>query len=130
MRAIPTNNTRTLQIIGNPTTPGTYTFYIQLKDKPGPWVCCTEKQYTIRIAEADKPAPPDPNPPVEADLTAEQFPYTGPYYGPTTNKPKRKGDTALALKLIMRELGYDTFEDPDRHYNRRLEEAMKKFQSS
>ena len=30
------NDTRTLTVLGVPTTPGTYNFYVQMRDSPGP----------------------------------------------------------------------------------------------
>ncbi len=67
---------------------------------------------------------------VEPFLTAAQLPYTGPYYGPTTNKPKRKGKTAKALKMTMHILGFGNFPTPDEYYNLALEMAMRRFQSA
>ena len=129
LTTVTSSDTRTLTILGVPTTPGTYNFFVQLRDAPGPWICCTEVSYTIVIASPTAPAPPGEEP----NLTNDQFPYTGPYYGPETQngKPKRKGPTALALKLIMHQLDLDggAFQNPDRYYNRPLQEAMKKFQT-
>ncbi len=67
---------------------------------------------------------------LEPFLTATQLPYTGPYYGPTTNKPKRKGNTARALKMTMHNLGFGNFPTPDSFYNLALEMAMRRFQGS
>lgn len=44
-------NDRTATVSGTPTQPGSYRFYLQARDAPGPWVCCTEVQYTINIGE-------------------------------------------------------------------------------
>ncbi len=40
---------RWARVVGTPTTPGTYKFYLQAIDIPGPWVCCTEEEYSITI---------------------------------------------------------------------------------
>ena len=66
----------------------------------------------------------------EPPLTGVQFPYTGPYYGPTTNKPKRKGNTAKALKIAMHRLGFGVFTNPDIFYNLNLEMAMRRYQAA
>jgi putative Ig domain-containing protein len=44
-------NDRTATVSGTPTQAGSYHFYLQAVDAPGPWVCCTEVQYTINIGE-------------------------------------------------------------------------------
>lgn len=44
-------NDRTATVSGTPTQAGSYRFYLQARDAPGPWVCCTEVQYTINIGE-------------------------------------------------------------------------------
>ena len=49
---------------GTPTTAGTFAFYVQVIDAPGPWVCCTEEPYSITITGASQqPSPPSPPPP-------------------------------------------------------------------
>lgn len=73
---------------------------------------------------------PGDTPTLEPALTEAQFPYTGPYYGPTTNRPKRKGPTAKALKMAMHQGGYGNFTSPDEHYNLALETAMRRFQNA
>jgi hypothetical protein len=45
-------NDRTATVSGTPTQAGSYRFYLQAVDAPGPWVCCTEVQYTINISGA------------------------------------------------------------------------------
>jgi len=131
LTTVVSNDTRTLTILGVPTTVGTYNFFVQMRDYPGAPICCTERPYTIVIASKDAPAPPGQEP----NLTDDQFPYTGPYYGPDyprdlfeKNGGKGKGNTALALKLIMHQLDLGYFPNPDRYYNRALVESMKKFQ--
>ena len=131
LTTITSKDTRTLTILGVPTTPVTYNFFVQLRDAPGPWVCCTEVPYTIVIAPPNAPPPPGQ----EANLTPDQFPYTGPYYGPdyprdlfVKNKGKGKGNTAQALKLIMRQLDLGYFPNPDKIYNRALVESVRRFQ--
>ena len=67
--------------------------------------------------------------PREPDLSVVQLPYTGPYYGPTTDKRPRKGPTVRALKLAMHNGGFGTFAHwPDEHYNLPLEQAVRRFQ--
>ena len=44
-------NDRTATVSGTPTQAGSYRFYLQARDAPGPWVCCTEVLYTINIGE-------------------------------------------------------------------------------
>jgi len=44
-------NDRTATVSGTPTQAGSFSFYLQARDAPGPWVCCTEVQYTIKIGE-------------------------------------------------------------------------------
>lgn len=73
---------------------------------------------------------PGEQPEPEPALTEAQLPYTGPYYGPTTNQPKRKGPTAKALKMTMHIGGYGNFATPDEHYNLALEQAMRRFQNA
>lgn len=43
------SNDRTGLVYGTPTQPGAYSFYLKVTDAPGPWVCCTEEQFTILI---------------------------------------------------------------------------------
>jgi len=129
LRTIVSSDTRTLTVLGVPTTAGIYNFFIQVRDAPGPWVCCTEVPYRIPIHPADVPPEDGGSTPQEPDLTPSQFPYTGPYYGPDVDKKKHKGPTALALKLVMRNLGYGEFPNPDRYYNKALVAAMQKFQA-
>lgn len=50
-----TEQGRFLHITGIPTLAGVYRFYIQLRDAPGPWVCCTEEEFEITIDPADPP---------------------------------------------------------------------------
>ncbi len=73
---------------------------------------------------------PGDQPEIEPPLTSAQMPYTGPYYGPTTNKPKRKGPTAKALKMAMHQGGYGSFATPDEHFNLNLEKALRRYQAS
>jgi hypothetical protein len=73
---------------------------------------------------------PGDAPTQEPALTAIQLPYTGPYYGPTADKPKRKGNTAKALKMAMHQGGFGTFVVPDLYYNLNLEIAVRRFQNS
>jgi hypothetical protein len=40
---------RWARVVGTPTQAGTYKFYLQAIDLPGPYVCCTEEQYSITI---------------------------------------------------------------------------------
>lgn len=46
------SNDRTALVYGTPTQAGSFSFYLQVRDKPGPWVCCTEEQFTISIQPA------------------------------------------------------------------------------
>lgn len=72
---------------------------------------------------------PGEAPQLEPPLTEIQLPFTGPYYGPTSDKPPRKGPTAKALKLTMMQGGFGTFApDPDIYYNLALEQAVRRFQ--
>jgi hypothetical protein len=63
-------------------------------------------------------------------LTPKQVPYTGPYYGPSNSKGPNKGPTAKALKRAMVRMGFfdASLGALDNHYNRKLEDAMKKWQ--
>jgi Putative Ig domain len=46
------SNDRTATVSGTPTQAGTFRFYLKVRDKPGPWVCCTEEEFTITIDPA------------------------------------------------------------------------------
>jgi hypothetical protein len=46
------SNDRTATVYGTPTQAGSFSFYLKVRDKPGPWVCCTEEEFTINISEA------------------------------------------------------------------------------
>jgi len=65
-------------------------------------------------------------------LTAQQFPYTGPYFGPSDRRGPNKGPTAKALKRALFRLKYIDVDlaELDEHYNRKLETAMKNWQRS
>ena len=43
------SNDRTGTVYGTPTQAGAFSFYLKVTDAPGPWVCCTEEQFTILI---------------------------------------------------------------------------------
>jgi hypothetical protein len=43
------SNDRTATVYGTPTQPGAFSFYLKVRDAPGPWVCCTEEEFTIVI---------------------------------------------------------------------------------
>jgi len=43
------SNDRTATVLGTPTQAGSFHFFIKVRDKPGPWVCCTEEDFTINI---------------------------------------------------------------------------------
>jgi hypothetical protein len=43
------SNDRTGTVLGTPTQAGSFRFYLKVRDKPGPWVCCTEEEFTISI---------------------------------------------------------------------------------
>lgn len=58
-----------------------------------------------------------------APLTAQQFPWTGPY-GKVGSGHKSKGPTAEALKRAMSRLGLMDWDDFDQHYNDKLERAL------
>src|SRR5262245_18339921 len=45
------SNDRTATGLGTPTQAGAFHFFIKVRDKPGPWVCCTEEDFTINIDE-------------------------------------------------------------------------------
>jgi hypothetical protein len=65
-------------------------------------------------------------------LTAKQFPFTGPYYGPADRRGPNKGPTAKALKRAMIRMGHlnAPLETLDEHYNMKLESAILQFQRS
>ena len=65
-------------------------------------------------------------------LPATALPYTGPYYGPSSNHGPMKGPTAKALKRALIRLKYfkGDLAQLDQHYNRALETAMRKWQRS
>jgi hypothetical protein len=46
------SNDRTALVYGTPTQAGSFRFYIKVRDAPGPWVCCTEEEFTIVIDDA------------------------------------------------------------------------------
>ena len=46
------SNDRTATVLGTPTQAGSFNFYLKVRDKPGPWVCCTEEEFTITIDPA------------------------------------------------------------------------------
>ena len=46
------SNDRTGTVSGTPTQAGSFNFYVKVRDKPGPWVCCTEEEFTITIDPA------------------------------------------------------------------------------
>lgn len=43
------SNDRTATVYGTPTQAGAFRFYLKVRDAPGPWVCCTEEEFTIAI---------------------------------------------------------------------------------
>ena len=43
------SNDRTATVYGTPTQAGAFSFYLKVRDAPGPWVCCTEEEFTIAI---------------------------------------------------------------------------------
>ena len=54
------SNDRTATVLGTPAQAGSFRFYLQVRDKPGPWVCCTEEEFTITVDPAlDITASPD-----------------------------------------------------------------------
>lgn len=59
-------------------------------------------------------------------LTAQEFPYTGPY-GLAASGLKSKGPTAEALKRAMGRLGFMPWNDYDQHYNQALANALAKW---
>ena len=45
------SNDRTALVYGTPTQAGSFSFYIEVRDAPGPWVCCTQEEFTIVVIE-------------------------------------------------------------------------------
>ena len=45
------SNDRTALVYGTPTQAGSFSFYLEVRDAPGPWVCCTQEQFTIVVVE-------------------------------------------------------------------------------
>jgi len=45
------SNDRTALVYGTPTQAGSFSFYIEVRDAPGPWVCCTQEEFTIVVVE-------------------------------------------------------------------------------
>ncbi len=45
------SNDRTATVYGTPTRAGEFRFYLQVRDAPGPWHCCTEEEFTIAIRD-------------------------------------------------------------------------------
>ena len=43
------SNDRSATVYGTPTQAGSFSFYLKVRDAPGPWVCCTEEEFTIVI---------------------------------------------------------------------------------
>lgn len=43
------SNDRTATVYGTPTQAGVFRFYLKVRDAPGPWVCCTEEEFSIAI---------------------------------------------------------------------------------
>jgi hypothetical protein len=46
------SNDRTALVYGTPTQAGSFSFWLEARDKPGPWVCCTQELFTITINPA------------------------------------------------------------------------------
>ena len=46
------SNDRTALVYGTPTQAGSFSFFIEVRDAPGPWVCCTQEEFTITINQA------------------------------------------------------------------------------
>ena len=46
------SNDRTATVLGTPTQAGAFNFYVKVRDAPGPWVCCTEEEFTIVVDPA------------------------------------------------------------------------------
>src|SRR5262245_14743708 len=45
------SNDRTATVLGTPTQAGAFHFFLKVRDAPGPWVCCTEEDFTIVIEQ-------------------------------------------------------------------------------
>jgi hypothetical protein len=45
------SNDRTALVYGTPTQAGSFSFYLEVRDAPGPWVCCTQEEFTIVVVE-------------------------------------------------------------------------------
>lgn len=43
------SNDRTALVYGTPTQAGAFRFFLKVTDAPGPWVCCTEEEFTIVV---------------------------------------------------------------------------------
>ena len=43
------SNDRTATVYGTPTQAGSFRFFLKVRDAPGPWVCCTEEEFTIVV---------------------------------------------------------------------------------
>ena len=43
------SNDRSATVYGTPTQAGVFRFYIEVRDAPGPWICCTQEEFTIVI---------------------------------------------------------------------------------
>lgn len=57
------------------------------------------------------------------------LPYTGPLFGPSSPKwgqSRAKSNTAKALKIALHVAGYGNYPKPDRSYNRRLEDGIRR----
>jgi hypothetical protein len=45
------SNDRSALVYGTPTQAGSFSFYLEVRDAPGPWVCCTQEEFTIVVIE-------------------------------------------------------------------------------
>ena len=45
------SNDRTALVYGTPTQAGSFSFYLEVRDAPGPWVCCTQEEFTIVVVD-------------------------------------------------------------------------------
>lgn len=45
------SNDRSATVYGTPTQAGSFRFYLKVRDAPGPWVCCTEEEFTIVVVQ-------------------------------------------------------------------------------
>jgi hypothetical protein len=45
------SNDRTALVYGTPTRAGSFSFYLEVRDAPGPWVCCTQEEFAIVVVE-------------------------------------------------------------------------------